>query len=423
MKKISLFDKAYLGRVTLYVALTVLAVGVMFYIGYHMTGDTRGGIDTVYAVSDTIPRTVKGEAYIIRDEYPITDSIGGGFLSPSVRDGDKVTAGGKVADVYSTSSSSVSKKITLIEEQIAFYKKCQKTFVTVGDTSGVHNDISETVINIRRQTVSGDTSYALKVKPSLTMSIRRLGVLTGRVTDFESQIKSLEAELSNVKSTLGTAISTVYAPKAGYYFSTTDGYENAFSAKNVESVTYSEIADAIENISSMKPQAGSAGKIITGFKWYAACRMTSAESTNFKVDGTYSVGLKDNPEMPLEMKVKKILTNAAEAVVLFECTSIPDGYDFTRLQEFEATYEETKAFKVPVSAVRVHEEMQGVYILDEVTVKFRRISVIEEENGFYLCYATDPEEGNSDYAYLRENDNVITSGTGLYVGMTYNPEK
>jgi hypothetical protein len=64
-----------------------------------------------------------------------------------------------------------------------------------------------------------------------------------------------------------------------------------------------------------------------------------------------------------------------------------------------------------------------VFKCDEVTVKFRRISVIEEENGFYLCYASDPEEGNSDYAYLRENDNVITSGTGLYVGMTYNPEK
>ena len=409
----------------LYVSLTVLAVGIMFYIGYHLTGDARGGIDTVYAVSDTLPRTVKGDAYIIRDEYPISDSVGSGYLSPTVRDGDKVTAGGKVADVYNTSSAALSEKITLIEEQIAFYEKCKKTFVTVGDTTSVHRDISESVIAIRRRIASGDVSYALKAKPTLTMSIRRLGVLTGRVKDFESQIASLNTELANVKSTLGTAIGTVYAPKAGYYFSTTDGYEGKFSAKNIDSVTYSDMVNVMETADEARPQAGSAGKIVTGFKWYVACRMTSAGAANFKQGSTYSVGLSENPELPLDMRVSRVITNAAEAIVIFECSNITDGYDYTRLQEFEAVYEETRAYKVPVSAVRVHEGMQGVFILDELKVKFRRITVIEEENGFYLCYSADPSEEASDstYGYLMENDVVITSGTGLYVGMTYNPKK
>lgn len=440
MKRGPFFDKAYLGRTVLYVSLTVLAIGALFYLGYHMTGDSRGGIDTMYAVSETVPRSVKGNAYIIRDEVPIDENITSGYLSPTVRDGDKVRVGAKVADVYNSSSAAVSEKIALIEDQIAFYEKCISTHVTVGDTSNVHNEIANSIIELRRRTAGGDVGSVTVTKPSLTLAVRRLGVLTGRVTDFKSQIASLEQELTQVKSTLGPAVSSVYAPSSGYYFSTVDGYENVFSASAIGSVTYSDIADMITASENVKPKTSSAGKIVSSFKWYAACQMTAAEAASFKLDKTYRVKLANNPSCPLDMTVHKVLTNASDAVVLFECTSIPEDYDYTRLQEFEAVYDEMKAFKIPVSALRVHEEMQGVFILDEVTVKFRRVSVIDEENGFYLCHSSDPEEVETEgseedkkeeeteetgtyYAYLRENDVVINSGTGLYVGMTYNPSK
>lgn len=442
MKKGPFFDKAYLARTVLYVSITVLAIGAIFYIGYHMTGDSRGGIDTVYAVSDTVPRSVKGDAYIIRDEVPIEESIGSGYLSPTARDGDKVRVGAKVADVYNSSSAAVSDKIALIEDQIDFYEKCITTYMTVGDTSSVHNEISNSVIELRRRTVSGDVSGASAIKPSLTLAVRRLGVLTGRVTDYKGQITSLEGELARLKATLGTAVGTVYAPSSGYYFSTVDGYESVFSASAIASVTFSDITAMLDNTHAAKPQTASAGKIVTSFKWYVACRMTSAEASSFDIDGTYPVKLANNPSKPLDMRVYRILSNAEESVVLFECTSIPEDYDFTRFQEFEAVHDEMKAYRIPVSALRVHEDMQGVFILDEVTVKFRRVSVIDEENGFYYCYYEDPEEaenesgeasepeeetetdnGGTYYAYLRENDVVITSGTGLYVGMTYNPSK
>ena len=86
-------------------------------------------------------------------------------------------------------------------------------------------------------------------------------------------------------------------------------------------------------------------------------------------------------------------------------------------------------------------------ILDHTKIDFRRIAVTGEENGYYLCSAEDPESpsetdseesavtaesydtvsgGEADgitlYPYLQENDIVIKSGTGLSVGMTYDPK-
>jgi hypothetical protein len=167
----------------------------------------------------------------------------------------------------------------------------------------------------------------------------------------------------------------------------------------------------------------SAGKIVGSFKWYVACKMSAADTANYSVGKYYDMVLKNNASTPVSMKLYSVLTNGTDAVALFECSVMPEGFDYSRSQSYEVVHNVVEGFKIPISAVRIHDGFEGVFILDEVTVKFRRISVIEEENGFYLCYASDPEEGNSDYAYLRENDNVITSGTGLYVGMTYNPEK
>ena len=60
MKKTPFFDKTYLSRVVLYVSLTAIAIGAVFYLGFHLTGDNRGGIDTMYAVSETLPVSVTG---------------------------------------------------------------------------------------------------------------------------------------------------------------------------------------------------------------------------------------------------------------------------------------------------------------------------------------------------------------------------
>ena len=92
-----------------------------------------------------------------------------------------------------------------------------------------------------------------------------------------------------------------------------------------------------------------------------------------------------------------------------------------------------------------HFEKNGIepaFILDEVTVAFRRVSVVGESGGYFLCEVVTedileiPEETTEEttaettpetetleeapyYPYLKENDVIITGGTGLYVGMTY----
>ena len=103
------------------------------------------------------------------------------------------------------------------------------------------------------------------------------------------------------------------------------------------------------------------------------------------------------------------------AVAVFVCENIPDGFDYTRMQPVQVATAEYRGFSVPLSAVRMLDGYEGVYVLDEVTVVFRRIEIVYEGDGYYICVEGEEDE-DSPYGWLRMNDVIITEGTGLEVG-------
>ncbi len=444
--KVPFFDKEYLAKIGLYVAVTILAIGAIIYIGFHISGTMKEQISVMYARSETVSESVSGQAFIIRDEHPIDEMVTG-HLSPVVSDGAKVIVGQRVADVYSAASVQTQAKINLIEDQIAFYQKCIDNHLSVGDSSAVSKQLASDVLSLRRQSVNGDFKGAMSLKSSIALDIRRLGVLTGKVTDFTDRIASLTAERNSLRAEMGQVTGTIYAPSSGYYFSYTDGYESVFSSADIDSVTYSDIIQMIDEAAAKKdtdPEKRSAGKIVGSFKWYVACKMSATDTAYYSEKKYYDMVLKNNASTPVSMKLDRVLTNGTDAVALFECSVMPEGFDYSRSQSYEVVHNKVEGYKIPISAVRIHDGLEGVFILDEVTVKFRRISVIDSENGYVLCRlasdvpaeeggeapsddleaeTTAPETGTDEpyYPYLQENDIVIKVGTGLHVGMTYEP--
>lgn len=436
MKKSPFFDRKYLGRVTIGLLCALLASIAVVYIGFHMSSSVKESASIMYATAELIPRNVVCDGYILRDETVI-EGTAAGTLTPTVRDGERVRSGNRVADIYSSSSPVIQEKIALVEDQISFYEKCAAAHLSVGDTSLVDTSLSSAVLSLRRSVDSGDLTEALALKTQTVLDIRRLGVLTGKVTDYASVIASLNSTLASLKSSLGSVSSSVYAPYSGYYFSVTDGYEDIFSVSDIEALTFSGFADMVAAAEARESvKTGSLGKLVNDFRWYVACPMSTVEAASMQIDKTYSVTFENNPE-PLDMELHRVLSNATDAVAIFRSSRIPDSFDYTRCQKVTVAVSSFTGFRVPAEAVRVHEGMQGVFILDEVTVKFRRISISHEENGYFYCNivteslseeatdaateaATDEEGGEQTpyYAYLRENDIIITSGTGLNVGMT-----
>ena len=421
-KKKSFFDKQYLRQVTAYALAAVVSVGFVYYVFRRFTDDLSDDVTTLYMKETTASDVILCDAYILKDEIPLySDAAASGSPAPTVAEGGKVGARDKVADIYVDYSPAVTNQIRILEDQISFYKRCASQNNS-GGTGAIDETIAGDIVSLCRASASGDAVGAVGCRDRLLSDMRRREALTGKITDYEEKIAAIEREISSLRASLGTSLGSVYAPEAGYYFSSSDGYERTFTSEGISSLTYSAFRDML-SASPENTGRTSAGKLARDYRWYTACPMSTEDALSMTIGRSYTVTLSKNALYPMEMTLYRVLNGGDESVAIFRCDRIMEGYDYDRAQTASVTTAERQVFKVPVTAVRQYDGDEGVFVLDQVTIGFRRIDIIREENGYFLCAIPPKEEEEGEHPWMRENDVVVVTGTGLAVGMTYAPKQ
>ena len=72
-------------------------------------------------------------------------------------------------------------------------------------------------------------------------SINTRQIATGQVTDFNAKIQSLQDQLTALGSVKGTKKGEIKSPSSGYFVSSIDGYESAFSYDNATELTVDDL--------------------------------------------------------------------------------------------------------------------------------------------------------------------------------------
>ncbi len=415
-----IFEKRYLTRVAAYVFTAVVAIGVMIFLGYHVVERFSPGLELIDAVPTTVTRTLSVDGYIMRDEEPLyANTATDGSVVPAISNGGRVAVGNKIVDVYSESSTDIELRLAEIDEQIALLTKSKAENRSVQSAVGIESGIYDTVTSIRKHVESGDYTDALSLRVALLVDIKKKDILTGVITDYDAQISQLQTERNQLKSTLGRCLETVYAGESGYYFSEYDGYGDVFDPEKLDEMTYDEFAAMLgaEPFYSLRL---SIGTLVHGYTWYVACPMSRGEANNFEVGKSYLMDFSYN-DTTLSMRVERVIndTSRENSIVVYSSEKMPLNFDYTRMQPISVSVKDYTGFKIPVSAVRVIDGYEGVFVKDEVTIEFRRINVIFEDEGYVICTGapedTTAVEGD-EYSWIRQNDIVVVSGTELYSG-------
>ncbi|MGN1346226.1 MAG: HlyD family efflux transporter periplasmic adaptor subunit [Eubacteriales bacterium] len=443
MKKQATFDKSYLMRIGLYVLAAALAFGIIVYLAYHMIGRFSPGLELVDAVPTSVSRTVTAYAYLMRDEKAIFASgVSAGSVAPAVRDGAHVSIYSKIADVYANSSPDTEARLNELDEQIALLEKNRSDNRSVQSTAGLDADIYSELFTIRSYCEEGSYVDALSLRTKLLVSIKKRAILTGEITDYSSHIAMLEGEKASLRATLGACLETVYSPSAGYYFSGWDGYESIFSSAAIDSMTFDDFLQKTE----AEPETESGlcvGTLVSDYKWYIACLMDKTDAAGLVDRYTCSVMFRYSGET-LDMELYRIIpeTPGERAVVVLRCGKMPVNFDYTRMQPVDIVTAEYTGYEIPSSAVRVVDGFEGVYVKNQVTIEFRRIYILYDNDGTVICSGKPDSmkyEQNADgtyklddngnrieindlndeiYPWIAQNDIVVVSGTELYTGKT-----
>ena len=385
------------------------------------------------ALLATVEDTVSAEGVLLFDESYVS---GGGTLGYLVDDGERVSAGTAVAEVYSDATqATLRQQLTQINDQIDLLQRSQNT--TSVQLESLRKSRSAALYDLMDSLDTGDYTDTDAEKENYILAQNKLWVITGEVSNFSDQIANLTQQASTVQAQLGNP-TQITAPQTGYFIrSSSSGRLNA-GADDILALGAADLKAYVESSPEIALD-GCVGKIVSGFSWrYAGvCSAKEAEKLLGK-DGkplskSVEIRFPGEVETPLKAKVSEVNIDEENGIARFVITCEIINGDVLRLNRADAQIivGRSTGLRVPAAAVHYLKDdgseaegqgenfIPGVYVKYGNLAKFCRIDPVDDTHpqitdGDYLIVL--PSGTANSVSEVRLYDEIIVSGQNLYDG-------
>ena len=414
--------------------VAVFLVVVFCYVGYQALHILFPPNKYESAILATVSDTVDAEGVLLFNETYVSGSTG--TLGYLVEDGERVSAGTAVAEVYSDATqATLRQQLTQLSDQIDLLQRSQNTSAT--QLESLRKERSSALYDMLDAIDQGDYEDTDTGRENYLLAQNKLWVITGEVTDFSGQIATLTQQMSNVQAQLGTP-TQITAPQTGYFIrSNSSGRLNA-SSDDILALGPSELKAYVES-SPLIALDGCSGKIISGFTWYYAGVCTAKQGA--KLLGTDGKPLKKSVqvkflgqvETPLKATVKEVTIDEESGLARFVLSCEVINGDVLRLNVADAQIivGESTGLLVPTTAIHYLKEdgteaeekgenyIPGVYVKYGNLARFCKIDPVDDDHplitqGDYTLIL--PSGTANSVSQVRLYDEIVVSGQNLYDG-------
>lgn len=413
---------AFLKKYILRFSATLALLGLIVYVLFHVLAPTEPPMTTP-AYLHTDYQIAPGQAYLFRDEQVLRTS-NAGVINRFVANGEKVSRGSAVCEVWNSYGDATREaaqiEIDSLTRMISILEDSRVSAGTTLKKAQLFRKEAEAIYARLRALLARGESEDLRALSDtmLTLLNRYRAVADGSGDERATVNETLEALYGARDALLRGDPYTVYNTAASGYFydaSQVDGYEELFSVAALETLTVKQF----EELTAAEPVSGSGfavGKMANGSRWYLAVGMDPAYAAHFEESARYTVRFPDNGGRELQMLCDRLVTGEdGSAVVILSTDEVPRDFTYLRTQRVEITVGSFVGYHVPDAAMHVQNGVEGVFIFEESTARFRRVEVLYRGDGY--CIVAEQGERGDDY--LAQNDMMITSGEDLYEGRVY----
>lgn len=396
------------------IALTLAALFLLFYMGFHIYRGFSGSAVTEIVQSVTAYETVDTTGVVFRDET-VVEKTAEGYFFYTIADGNRVSKNGTIANVFPTLQDALGQQeLELLDEEIATLTSINEQGTTHrANLSSINQQINETWLSISRAAQSAQYMDIADERAQLLALLNKKQLTIGKETDYNARLTDLKARRETLNSSFTKATAKVTSPVAGYFISQIDGFETLLSTDDVEDTT----VDDLQRYLALEPSAAgeSVGKVVGDYEWYMAC-IVPLEQTAFIKKGTVldvRLPFVMNGTVPAEVVAVNKGANDSAAVVL-QCTHMSGELSAIRREQVELRLTAYTGLRVPDKAIHFNEDQEpGVFVQDGNYLSFRKIRVLyhDEEEKFSVC-----EVVKDDGSYVQLYDRVVTEGEDLYDG-------
>lgn len=366
-------------------------------------------ITTDSAVFYTANNGFKITGVIIRNEILVTNDENG-VLHFLISDGERVAKDGTIANIYDSESASITlsqiesvqNKINDINDILSFND------LEAANLGLINSRVNDNLDSLILSASSGNFTDIPKRSEDLLFALNRRQAALGDTSSFASQLEILNDKLQKLEQELTGINGEVIASQSGYFLSKTDGYESVLSVDKLSNIT-PEFLDGLDSKQSAKNVVG---KIVSDYEWYIAAKVSINDSHNYKAGDSLKIytSVKSSPVLPVTVKQVNTSKNSSDAVIIFACSEMNAELASMRSGPMTVVSKEYSGLRVSKKALRVVDNVKGVYIIKGMQAKFVPIEILYSTEDIMICKKMD------DDGQLRLYDQVIVKGRNLYDG-------
>lgn len=382
--------------------LALAAVYIVLQL-YAILGRTY---QTETAISASMEDTVPLSGIAMFDAVPVS---GGGSLGYLVEDGERVTEGTVLAEIYTDPAQSTQREeLDRLDRIIDLLTKSENS---VGSDLALLTAQTRTALfNLLDQLDTASYTGMSDAIDEFLLAQNRLQISTGQSSGFTATLADLQTQRDAAAAAL-EGLQTIPADRNGYFISTAAALPLDLTEDTLKSDTAAALS---ERLQQEIPTTGSdlAGRIVTGFSWrfYGVCDLDTAA----RFDGVTSVKIRvpGKQDEALDATVTEVAADetAGLAKITLECRTI--NADVLRLgrEDAEIVLNTYKGIRVSKRAMHIVDGERGVYVKYGSLQRFRRIVVLFEDENYLLL---DPEAEDNE---VRLYDEIIVEGPNLQDG-------
>ena len=380
---------------------------VVTFVAYQFFASYYSAITTESAVYFEHSEGVELNGVLIRNEHIVSEN-GSGTIHYVISDGERVSKGGTIARVYADEKASAAAiRIDEIDKQLDIIAEMESYGYSATVDLGIINaKINESVNDFLFSIADNSYNECGEIKTELLTALVRKQVATGKKTDFTTLKKELSSERESLVSVMGTPKSEYVSGYAGYFVSSTDGYEGQFSVNDLSEYTP-------EYIDSIKPSkdSGAIGKIVYDYEWYVAATIPLGDAMNYKIGDTVKLNIEAAGQTVTATIEKVNYSKSDTAAVIFSCNEMSSELALIRTGKITVIKNEYSGLKVSSRSIRTVDGVRGVYVVSGIEIKFVEVEILFSNEEYAIC-----KLNTSDGSKLRLYDEVVVKGRGLYDG-------
>ena len=365
--------------------------------------------DTQTAHVVNVKKAVTGSGFLLRKETLVQGNINGDFETIA-KDGTRVSRGSSVGVIISGNlDKALSEKLEEVSRRIEEIKQSGSIFdIYSSDEARIFSAMKDITSTIRQKVSEEDFISARESTLSLSALVQKKNSAEN-MTSADKLLVSLEEEKYNLEQQLGGIREEVLAPASGYFYTTLDGLEGKGNEKDIATLSASDINNFSQILKDFDPKSSANAKITDTYSWYLAAAVPLEEAQLFSSGQEVSVSIDESPAV--KAKILAVNTDASgEAALILKCDRNIVGIYEKRTAEFEICIEEYSGLYIPSAAVRVVDDIPGVYVMTKnKSVAFKCIDILLSEDNYYIAKNKyEPPEG-SPYGPLKVYDNILVN--------------